>query len=823
MSKQSLLLVDGDPRSLRVLEVSLRKAGFNVTTAVNGKDALDKMALAAPDLIMCETALDEVDGFAFARKVKNTPAWAEIPFVFLTQQTEIEHKIRGLELGVDDYLTKPIYIKEIVTRVRILLEKRQRARIEERRDGKTRFTGRLTDIAVVDLIQTIEVSRKSGLIQFGNEQGKQAAIFFREGKVIDAEAGPLSGEDAVYRLLTWSDGGFEVVFRTVRRRDVIEMSTQALLMEGMRRLDEWGRLLEQLPPLESRFEVDVKELSARLGEIPDEHNAILKLFDGRRSLLEVIDASDYGDLECLEVIAKLYFEGLLVEQPGAKITDTPSGEWVVASHIDETPARQGSPDEMLGRSEPVATVNMDALSDAPAGDERPRRTSRIDIAIEQADILAPDDEDSEDSEAEEAPKGPLRPVAPQALVLDEIDDYAGATPLPPPLVVDDNSGPRRAVGSMGADHASAFGEVGAGHDNDDTPPQRELVTIQPRRASRPMAAVELSQDVLDEVERAEVQAKAAARKRTEDAALAPEVIAALASTEPATSPAGTSAASAASTSAASAASTSAATPAPTTSAAARATTDADRPQVVKTRARTNSRNPPPGTTELPRRAGPRAATTQAPFQTATPRRWPLIAAVGGAAALGGWWLFGRGGPTSARVAGVASISSDAATVALVASDAPTTATPPDAALAVAAPVDAAPDARGRADAGAPGDAGADKEYRKLLEEARAALDDGDLDQALALVDRSLAEKATSRALVVKADVLRRQSRTEDALASIARAIDLNAAYPAAWSMKGKILWAVRRYDEARAAYGRFLELSPRGDEADRIRELLQGP
>ena len=102
---------------------------------------------------------------------------------------------------------------------------------------------------VVDVIQTIEVSRKSGVIQFSAEDGRQATIYFRDGKVIDAEAGTLQGEDAVYRLLTWNEGEFEVVFRTVRRQESIDSSTQALLMEGMRRLDEWGRLLEQLPPL----------------------------------------------------------------------------------------------------------------------------------------------------------------------------------------------------------------------------------------------------------------------------------------------------------------------------------------------------------------------------------------------------------------------------------------------------------------------------------------------------------------------------------------------------------------------------------------------
>lgn len=337
MSKQSLLLVDGDPRSLRVLEVSLKKAGFVVTTAVNGKDALDKVELSPPDLVISETLLDELDGYGFCQRLKANPEWADIPFVFLTAQTEIEAKIKGLELGVEDYLTKPIYIKEIVARARILIQKRQRTRIEERRDGRTRFSGRISDMPVVDLIQTIEISRKAGLIYFTGEAGKQAAIYFRDGKVIDAEAGPLQGEDAVYRLLTWNEGEFEVVFRTVRRREVIAVSSQALLMEGMRRLDEWGRLSEQLPGLDIRFEIDARELTNRLGDVPDEHNAILRLFDGRRTVMEVIDASDYGDLECLEVIAKLFFEGLLVELGPGK-PNRATGEWTVPSSVlDETP------------------------------------------------------------------------------------------------------------------------------------------------------------------------------------------------------------------------------------------------------------------------------------------------------------------------------------------------------------------------------------------------------------------------------------------------------------------------------------------------------
>src|SRR6476619_4080445 len=143
MAKQSLLLVDGDTKSLRVLEVSLKKAGFNVTTAVNGQDALGKVETAAPDLIISDTKMAEMDGFELVERLKQNTDWARIQFIFLTAQSDVEDKIRGLELGVEDYLTKPIYIKEILTRVKILLHLQQRASLEEKKESRTKFAGQL--------------------------------------------------------------------------------------------------------------------------------------------------------------------------------------------------------------------------------------------------------------------------------------------------------------------------------------------------------------------------------------------------------------------------------------------------------------------------------------------------------------------------------------------------------------------------------------------------------------------------------------------------------------------------------------------------------
>jgi CheY-like chemotaxis protein len=331
LAKQKLLLVDADPRSVRVLEVSLKKAGYSVTTATDGLDALAKIESLTPDLVLTDTRLPKLDGYTLVRKLKERPEWSSIPVVFLTSQKSIEDKIRGLELGVEDYLTKPIFVRELIARVNLLLARRTQENITANRTslaGRTRFSGSTQDMAVVDLLQTFEVSRKSGVCHLhGGIQ--DAHIYFRDGKVVDAELGRLRGEEAIYRTLIWNEAAFEVEFKTIGNEDVIGGSTQAILMEGMRRVDEWGRLCEQLPPLTTVFEIDHQQLLERLNEIPDELNGILRLFDAERTLSQVVDDSPFEDLSTLSTITKLYFEGLLVLKPEA-----PAVEEVVPTAIE---------------------------------------------------------------------------------------------------------------------------------------------------------------------------------------------------------------------------------------------------------------------------------------------------------------------------------------------------------------------------------------------------------------------------------------------------------------------------------------------------------
>jgi DNA-binding response OmpR family regulator len=198
VAKKQLLLVEPDPQSLRVLEVSLKKAGFSVTTAGDGSDALSKVELSTPDLILSDTRLPRLDGYELVRRLKERNDYAGIPVVFLTGQRSIEDKIRGLELGVEDYLTKPIFVRELIARVNLLLARRTHDSMATNVpvSRRTRFSGSLEDMGVVDLLQTFEVSRKSGVARVSDGK-REARVYFRDGKVVDAELNKLRGEEAV--------------------------------------------------------------------------------------------------------------------------------------------------------------------------------------------------------------------------------------------------------------------------------------------------------------------------------------------------------------------------------------------------------------------------------------------------------------------------------------------------------------------------------------------------------------------------------------------------------------------------------------------------
>jgi len=123
--KAKILVVDDEPDALDLIEFNLKSAGYDVVTAKDGAEALNKARAAAPDLIILDLMLPEMDGLEVCKTLRREEKTARIPIIMLTAKTAEIDRVLGLELGADDYVTKPFSPRELVLRVKSLFRRVQ--------------------------------------------------------------------------------------------------------------------------------------------------------------------------------------------------------------------------------------------------------------------------------------------------------------------------------------------------------------------------------------------------------------------------------------------------------------------------------------------------------------------------------------------------------------------------------------------------------------------------------------------------------------------------------------------------------------------------
>jgi two-component system, sensor histidine kinase and response regulator len=113
-----LLIVDDTPQNLRLISDFLAEQGFELMLTRSGQQALEKIRLGTPDLVLLDVRMPGMDGFEVCRRLKAEPAVADIPVIFMTALDDTSHKVEGFRLGAVDYVTKPIQREELVARIR---------------------------------------------------------------------------------------------------------------------------------------------------------------------------------------------------------------------------------------------------------------------------------------------------------------------------------------------------------------------------------------------------------------------------------------------------------------------------------------------------------------------------------------------------------------------------------------------------------------------------------------------------------------------------------------------------------------------------------
>ena len=128
--KQKVLIADDEQDIIDFLKYNLEKEGFQVLTAKNGNEALSQ-AKKNPNLILLDIMMPEMDGLEVVRTLKKNSATANIPVIFLTAKSSELDEVVGLELGADDYITKPVSIPKLIARIKLTLRKKTAAKNEE--------------------------------------------------------------------------------------------------------------------------------------------------------------------------------------------------------------------------------------------------------------------------------------------------------------------------------------------------------------------------------------------------------------------------------------------------------------------------------------------------------------------------------------------------------------------------------------------------------------------------------------------------------------------------------------------------------------------
>ncbi len=233
-----LLLVDDNPMVLDLLHQALNPLA-QVTNATDAADALLKAVDDAPDLLVCDYRMPGMDGRQLIEKLKSRPATANFSSVLMASKSDIAERLSPQD-AADDYLEKPFFLRDATKRVKRMIDRISLEKMAKTAPSDGVVRGSLAQMNVIDLMQSLEMGRKSCQLSLSNN-GEKCEVFFVEGQVKHATYGSLVGDEAVFKVLRWTGGNFQLNFEGKTDKETTQLNTQGLLMEGLRLLDESQR------------------------------------------------------------------------------------------------------------------------------------------------------------------------------------------------------------------------------------------------------------------------------------------------------------------------------------------------------------------------------------------------------------------------------------------------------------------------------------------------------------------------------------------------------------------------------------------------------
>lgn len=234
-----VLLIDDNPMILGMLSQALEKFS-ELQTSSDPADALLRIIETPPDLVIADYQMPGINGRELVEKVKGRAATARVPIILMATKSDQNEKLKVVEDKVEDFLEKPFFMKEATARIKRIVDKIALEKMAREAPADGALRGSLQQMNVIDLVQSLELSRKTCRLTLTNSS-EQCDLYSNEGQINHAVYGALIGDEAVYKVLLWTDGNFQIDFTASSSEQTTTRSTQGLLMEGLRLLDEANR------------------------------------------------------------------------------------------------------------------------------------------------------------------------------------------------------------------------------------------------------------------------------------------------------------------------------------------------------------------------------------------------------------------------------------------------------------------------------------------------------------------------------------------------------------------------------------------------------
>jgi len=307
MKPQRILIADDDAKLLALLTSSLQKSGYETAEALDGEAALEQVKNEKPDLILADITMPKIDGFELCKLIRENPDTSDIPFIFLTAKGELNDRIKGLNLGADDYISKPFHISEVTARIKTILQRSFMVPSEPANEAESDLKGNLQQMNLAEILQTLGMAKKSGGLKIIN-QSLVGKIYFDSGNIVQASLGKYKSEEAVYRIVSWDEGYFDFDSNDKTDKEAIGTSTNSLLMEGFRQKDEYLKYKQAMPSYDSIVKLTKTE---QPDDLKPASQKIIALIDGQHSIQEIINISPINYLITVKIIYTLLKKGII--------------------------------------------------------------------------------------------------------------------------------------------------------------------------------------------------------------------------------------------------------------------------------------------------------------------------------------------------------------------------------------------------------------------------------------------------------------------------------------------------------------------------------